>query len=228
MPQAIGLEQYCHEGSLLLSFSQALSSQVRKKSVYEKELIAIVLAIQKWRHYLLGHRFVVISGQRSLKYLLEQRVVECQIWLLKLLDFNFGIQYKPRQTNLAANALSRMPIAMENQGLSSVSPLDWTTLARKAQEYRRLHDIIHALELGNLIASGWALVRGQLRYKGRLVLSKDSKFKERVLQKFHSSPIGGHRGFLKTNERVSAKLFQEGMKADIKHFVAACLICHQN
>ena len=49
-------------------FSQMLSPQARYKSIYEKELMAIVLATQKWRHYLLGNKFIVRTDQRNLKY----------------------------------------------------------------------------------------------------------------------------------------------------------------
>lgn len=52
-------------------FSQQLSPQARLKSVYERELMAIVLTIQKWRHYLLWHKFIVCTDQSALKYLLE-------------------------------------------------------------------------------------------------------------------------------------------------------------
>lgn len=49
-------------------FSQVLSAQARSKSVYERELMAIVLAVQKWRPYHLGRHFVIRTNQRSLKF----------------------------------------------------------------------------------------------------------------------------------------------------------------
>ena len=75
---------------------QPLDPQAKAKSVYERELMAMVFAIRKWRLYLLGQRIIVRTDQRSLKYLLEQRVVEGEHhkWLLKLLNYNFEIQYK--------------------------------------------------------------------------------------------------------------------------------------
>lgn len=50
-------------------FSKLLGLKARQKSVYEKELIAICLAIHKWKHYLLGRHFIVRSDQQSLRFL---------------------------------------------------------------------------------------------------------------------------------------------------------------
>ena len=52
-------------------FSHRLSTKARHKSVYERELMAIVFVVHKWIHYLLRNRFIVSTNQRSLKYLLE-------------------------------------------------------------------------------------------------------------------------------------------------------------
>ena len=75
-------------------FSQVLGSKAQLKLVYERELMAIVLAIQKWQPYLLGRKFVVCIDQRSLKFLMDQRVVadEHQKWVSKLLGYNFDIE----------------------------------------------------------------------------------------------------------------------------------------
>lgn len=93
----------------LAYFSKVLEPKTRLKSIYEKELMAIVLAIQKWRHFLLGRHFVVRTDQQSLKYVFEQREVghEYQRWVRKIMGFDFEIQYKPGAVNHVADALSR-------------------------------------------------------------------------------------------------------------------------
>jgi hypothetical protein len=55
-------------------FSQALHGRNLVLSTYEKEMLALVTAIHKWRPYLLGHRFVVRTDHRSLKFLWDQTI----------------------------------------------------------------------------------------------------------------------------------------------------------
>ncbi|GJR82346.1 ty3-gypsy retrotransposon protein [Tanacetum coccineum] len=92
-------------------FSKALSYQNLNKSAYEKEIMALVLAIQHWRPYLLGRSFTIFTDQKSLKFLLEQRIttIDQQNWVTKLLGYRFMICYKPGKENRVADALSRIP-----------------------------------------------------------------------------------------------------------------------
>lgn len=54
--------------------SRSLNVQQQSLSTYEKELLAVVSAVQKWRHYLLLKKFVIRTNHRSLKYILDQRL----------------------------------------------------------------------------------------------------------------------------------------------------------
>jgi len=72
--------------------------------------MAIVLAVQKWRHYLLGRHFIIITYQERLKFLTtEQRVVgeEYFKWTSKLMGLDFEICYHSGKENGLVDALSR-------------------------------------------------------------------------------------------------------------------------
>lgn len=57
-------------GHPLAYFSEGFSFSSRIKSTFDSELVALVLALHKWRHYLLGRHFLVKTDHCSLKYLL--------------------------------------------------------------------------------------------------------------------------------------------------------------
>ena len=60
------------QNRLVAYFSETLKDLALTLSTYEKEMLAIVKAIKKWRPYLLGKPFTVRTNQKSLKHLLEQ------------------------------------------------------------------------------------------------------------------------------------------------------------
>jgi hypothetical protein len=71
----IGLGAVLMQGGRPISyFSKSLKGRELSLSTYEKEFLALVTAVQKWRPYLLGQAFKVKMDQQSLKYLLEQWV----------------------------------------------------------------------------------------------------------------------------------------------------------
>ena len=91
-------------------YSEALKGSALTLSTYEKEMLAIVKAIRKWHTYLLGKPFIVRTDQRSLKYLLEQRITTPTQarWLPKIMGYDYTIQYKKGKENQGADALSRV------------------------------------------------------------------------------------------------------------------------
>ncbi|KAA0055924.1 transposon Tf2-1 polyprotein isoform X1 [Cucumis melo var. makuwa] len=120
----------------------------RARPVYERELIAVVWAVQRWRPYLLGRKFTVKTDQRSLKFLLEQRAIQLQYqkWIAKLLGYSFEVIYKLGLENKAADALSRMgPMTHLNQ-LTAPALLDVEVIREEVRKDPALHEIIQLIE----------------------------------------------------------------------------------
>jgi hypothetical protein len=97
------------QGRPLAYFSQALGSKAAAQSTYHKESLAILLALKKWRHYFLGGSLIIKTDQKSLKYMMFQRLSEGiqHKLLMKLLEFNYSIEYKKGVENVVADALSK-------------------------------------------------------------------------------------------------------------------------
>ncbi|KAJ9536215.1 hypothetical protein OSB04_un000601 [Centaurea solstitialis] len=211
-------------------FSQALSTRARQKSVYEKELMAIVMAVKKWRPYLMGKKFTVRSDQQSLKFLLEQRVVELeyQRWVSKLLGYDFTIIYKPGSSNLAADALSRRVEPIECMSIGGPQWRDWEELKKEVSEDDFLNRIKKDLVSGETEHKGFEVQQDLLLYKGRLVIPRMLKIIPLIFDEFHGSSIGGHVGEDRTYQRIAAELFWIGMRKDIADLVKKCEICQRN
>lgn len=98
--------------------SRTLTAKHQALSTYEKELLAIVMATQKWHGYLQGHHFKIKTDHQSLKFLLELRLSTLfqQKWLAKLMGLDYEICYKKGKENLVANALSRMYESTREEG----------------------------------------------------------------------------------------------------------------
>jgi hypothetical protein len=89
--------------------SKKLSERNLSKSIYEKEMLAIMHAIDFWCPYLLGQHFQINTDHQSLKYFLEQFIssTEQQKWVTKLFGYDYEIIYNKFKENVVANALSR-------------------------------------------------------------------------------------------------------------------------
>ncbi|KAI0523375.1 hypothetical protein KFK09_005770 [Dendrobium nobile] len=211
-------------------FSQVLSTRARLKSVYERELMAIVLAIQKWRPYLLGRHFIVRTDQRSLKYLLEQRMVteEHQRWLSKLLGYDFEIQYRPGVENKAADALSRCVGELQEVAVSVPLMIDWGAIQEESMQNEELKKVREGLMKGSSNHSGYYLEGERLLYQGRFVMPRTSVHIPHILQEFHGSAVGGHSGVHKTYRRLASELYWKGMYKDVEEMVARCEVCQRN
>ena len=79
----------------------------------EKEATAVIEAVRKWSHFLSRQLFVLITDQRSVAFMLDNRKRtkiksnKIQCLRLKLASFCYAIKYRPEKHNVAVNSLSR-------------------------------------------------------------------------------------------------------------------------
>lgn len=68
---------------------------------------------------------------------------------------------------------------------------------------------------------------GLLYWKDRLVIPIEEALIQRILQEYHSSPIGGHAGITRTLARLKAQFYWPKMQEQVQEYVQNCVICQQ-
>ncbi|PWA81057.1 hypothetical protein CTI12_AA191120 [Artemisia annua] len=210
-------------------FSKGFSPNNRFKSAYDRELLALVLAVQKWSHYLLGRHFFIRTDHYTLKFLLEQRITttEQQRLLLKLMPYDFSITHPAGKENKGADALSRRPHSGDLFTLSVPYCSEVADIKAGLHDDQYTSNIINQLITDPTSVTDFSLARELLFYKQRMVIPDVPDLRRKLLHEAHATPVGGHGGFLKTLKRLSAQYFWPKMKQDVRIFVQQCLICQQ-
>jgi hypothetical protein len=90
--------------------SKTLTGPYLNYATMEKELLAVVFTIDKFRSYLVGAKVIVYTDHAALKYLLTKKDAKPQLirWILLLQEFDLEIRDKKGADNCVADHLSRM------------------------------------------------------------------------------------------------------------------------
>ena len=128
---------------------------------------------------------------------MEQQVVspECQKWVLKLMGYDFEIQYRPGMENRAANALSRLHSSVTLMNLIIPWVLQLDQLKKEVDEDETLQEFIKEVLEDPMNRPEFTWVDGQLLYKGKWYLPKGSTLIPLMLKEGHNEQIAGHSGF---------------------------------
>ena len=173
------------EGHPIAYISRHLKGKQLHLSIYEKELLAVVFAVQKWRHYLLPNHFIIKTDQKSLKYLLEQRLNTPiqQQWLPKLLEFDYEIQYRQGKENVVADALSRVEGSEVLHMAMSVLECDLMQQIKQAYELdSSVTAIIEELKSKPFSRKHYSWSQNVLRRKSKIVVPMDVGIRDKILQ----------------------------------------------
>jgi len=91
--------------------SKKLSPAEKNYTTHEKELLAGVHALKRWRHYLEGVNFQWFTDNYSLQFLRTQPMLTRRQarWMELLAGYDFEVKHVPGKLNTPADALSRRP-----------------------------------------------------------------------------------------------------------------------
>ena len=135
-------------GTVIEYASRTLSSAEKAYATTEKECLAIVWAVHKFRHYLIGAHILLETDHKPLEWLntaksSKSRSQRLERWSLELRAFQFSIIHHPGSTNQLADALSRNPVSV----VSVNSTWDKTSIAKTQNSDPVLSKVIHHLKI---------------------------------------------------------------------------------
>ncbi|KAF8750040.1 hypothetical protein RHS01_09707 [Rhizoctonia solani] len=232
--------------------SKSFSGAEANYDTHNKELLAIIKALEEWRIFLeaTDKPIQVFTDHQNLEYWMQARTFNRRHaqWRIFLSDFNFE-DYRPGKQSGKPDALSRRADYVDNPSEPEVmlpaevfantseEELEIVTEIRtKLREDPSLEPIIQFLteDADNAPPSIRKAYRDYdweedlLWYRGKLVVPDSEALKERLLKEFHDSPLAGHPGQQRTLELLSRNYWWPGMKSSAKEWVECCPTCQIN
>ena len=194
-------------GAVLMQNGRVIAYESRKLKDHELnypthdlELAAVVHALTRWRHFLLGHKFELHSDHRSLQYIFTQPNLNARQrqWMEFLCEYNFEVRYIQGKENMVENALSHkrhvitsmtLSVDLKSQILQALPINSWY------QEVCREIDSGRPLE-GKF--SDYVLESdGLLRHLRRIYALLVNELRTLILSKAHYAPYLAHPGVKK-------------------------------
>lgn len=216
--------------------SRKLTSAQRNYSVTERECLAAVEAIKKFRCYLELQEFEIITDHSSLLWLMNQSDLTGRLarWVFKLQGFKFTIRHRKGKDHVVPDALSRVPgdevssIEITEPEIDLESPhfdsADYSNLRVKVEDNRNKYPDVKVIDKYIYIRTGH--YRGDEDQESecwKLWVPKD--LRNDVVHRAHNSPVSAHCGVVKTLDLIRRHFFWPGLVQDVREYIQSCDTC---
>lgn len=216
-------------------YSRQTTNEEKKYHSFELELLAIVVGLQKFRHYLLGTQFSIITDCSAVRHALCKKEIIPRIsrWILQTQEFTFDIFHRPGPQMQHVDALSRNPVAKSNisnltESVMTITEGDWL-LSVQLQDP-------NICCIRDILKSGEAESHRQIFNEYELLGNKvyrSTEFGRRwlvpkqciwyIIRANHDDI--GHFAVDKTIERIKSKYWFPRLKKIVSKYVKNCIYC---
>lgn len=230
--------------------SRQLNPAERNYSTIERELVAIIFAVRKFRNYIYNSKFLLITDHAPLLWLKNLKDPSSRLARFSLLlsEYDFEIKHKPGHLHTNADSLTRTRTPpnrlSQNQ---TVQDSDQEILASIAATIEPILDLKRIQieqesdpEIKTLIDEVWAKENKHdnyyldentiLRLQSRSTDKTDriyipKSLVDHVIKVNHDLPLSGHVGIQKTTETIASRYFWKTLRTDVRRYCTQCLPC---
>lgn len=224
--------------------SRTLNSAERNYNTTELELLAIVFACKKFRHYLLGHQVKVLTDHHALTFLNTCQLLNSRLvrWSTFLQEYQLEIIHIPGRENIGADMLTRYPQSPTEEPQASTRNIiiNKLTLLNYSSELRKQFKELPALQQAdehiqklklrmngrtenNLIVYNQLLFRKSNSGEYQIIVPREL-IKPLVIE---THQIYGHCGTYKTYQLLQQHHQFQSMYHTIKRIIKTCDLCQR-
>ncbi|KAK5819272.1 hypothetical protein PVK06_024249 [Gossypium arboreum] len=238
-------QKIAKETHVICYASKTLDAAQSNYTTTEKELLAIVFALDKFRSYLLGSKVIIFSDHAALRYLIAKKEAKPMLirWILLLQEFDIEIRDKKGCENLVADHLSRIKTPFDDVPIKDEFPDE--SLFSTEVHYPWYADIVNLLTTGSLSTELAQSVKNKLRREARNYIWDDPYLWKHcsdqiirrcvpetevtsILAFCHTESCGGHFGPKRTAHKVlECGLYWPTIFRDAFNFCKSCDKCQR-
>ncbi|GFW45550.1 transposon Tf2-9 polyprotein [Trichonephila clavipes] len=198
--------------------SQKTTPAEEKYSSYELEVLAVVNALKKFRTYLLGNHFKIMTDCSAFQKTMDKKDLVTRVtrWTLLLEEYDYEIAHRSGQRMQHVDALSRYPVTI----------ITSDTLTARLQRAQQEDENIQNLK--SLIGTNNAtdfFIKNEILYKfvdGRELIAAPRDMQTELIKLAHEK---GHFSSAKTEEIVKREFFIPNLSKQVQNVIINCVSC---
>lgn len=213
--QKSGVDQQLHP---VCYMSRKTTDAEKNYSSYELEALAVIHAVKKFRVYLLGTQFLLVTDCKALTQTLEKKDILPRVarWAMTLQDYTFSVQHRSGNRMAHVDSLSRYPVMAINSVLSQ-------RIKEEQEKDTRIKEIVSNIGTSN--QTEYSVSNGILyRYSnGRHLLVVPDAISTGIIRQVHES--NGHFLSEKLESIIKRDYDIIQLKDRMKLVIDSCVAC---